>query len=72
MSTSDLLDLGHQTAIVTGGAKGIGKAIAERFAAAKAAVMIADLDDKEARKTVDCIRAGAIKPQPFTLIHECC
>lgn len=58
LATANLLNLEHHTAIVTGGAKGIGRAIAERLADAKAAVMIADLDDAEARKTVACIRAG--------------
>ena len=39
-----LLDLSEKTAIVTGGSKGIGAAIAARLAAAGARVTIADLD----------------------------
>lgn len=40
----DFLSLAGQTAIVTGGATGIGEAIARRLAAAGASVAIADLD----------------------------
>jgi NAD(P)-dependent dehydrogenase (short-subunit alcohol dehydrogenase family) len=40
--------LENKTAIVTGGAQGIGRAIAERYVAEGAKVMIADLDAKKA------------------------
>lgn len=40
--------LENKTAIVTGGAQGIGRAIAERYVAEGARVMIADLDAKKA------------------------
>lgn len=45
------LDLSGQTAIVTGGATGIGEAIARRFADAGAAVAIADRDFAAAEQT---------------------
>ena len=47
----DLLNLKDKSAIVTGGAKGIGKAIAYRLAEAGAKVLIADLDEETAQKT---------------------
>ncbi|PKR53848.1 hypothetical protein COO20_12635 [Thalassospira marina] len=46
-----------KTAIVTGGAKGIGAAIARRFAAEGASVFIADLDLDRARETAGEIAA---------------
>ncbi len=45
-----LLDLSGKTAIVTGGARGIGFAIAKRLAEAGAKTMIADLKQEEADK----------------------
>jgi 2-deoxy-D-gluconate 3-dehydrogenase len=47
----DLLNLQGQTAIVTGGAKGIGYGIAYRLAEAGAKVLIADMDEATAQKT---------------------
>ena len=44
-SISDLLNLSGKSAVVTGGAKGIGYAIAYRLAEAGAKVLIADLDE---------------------------
>ena len=46
-----LFDLHGKAAIVTGGAMGIGAAIAERLAEAGAAVLIADVNEEAARKT---------------------
>jgi len=46
----DLLNLNGKAAIVTGGAKGIGSAIAYRLAEAGASVMVADLDEEAASK----------------------
>ncbi|MCR5085305.1 MAG: SDR family oxidoreductase [Succinivibrionaceae bacterium] len=40
-----------RTAFITGGARGIGKAVAEGFASAGASVVIADVDIDEASKT---------------------
>ncbi|MEY7851804.1 SDR family NAD(P)-dependent oxidoreductase [Natrarchaeobius sp. A-rgal3] len=47
-----------QTAIVTGGAKGIGREIATTLAAEGAAVVVADVDTENASETVDRIEAA--------------
>lgn len=62
----DLLSLSGKTAIVTGGAKGIGQGISYRLAEAGAKVLIADLDIEVAEKTAKELKdkgwmAGAIK-----------
>ena len=44
-------DLTGQTAIVTGGATGIGEAIAKRLAEAGATVAVADIDKEGAERT---------------------
>ena len=51
--------LAGQTAIVTGGATGIGEAIARRFAAAGATVAIADLDLSAAEEVAASLPHGA-------------
>ena len=52
--------LGGRTALVTGGARGIGRAIGERFAAEGARVALADIDEAGVRKTAAGIGAGAV------------
>ncbi|HEV3451866.1 MAG TPA: SDR family NAD(P)-dependent oxidoreductase [Acidimicrobiia bacterium] len=47
-----------KTAIVTGGGGGIGRGIAERYAAEGAAVTVAELDASRAHETVTAIRAA--------------
>ncbi|HET8523828.1 MAG TPA: SDR family NAD(P)-dependent oxidoreductase [Thermomicrobiales bacterium] len=49
-----------KTAIVTGGARGIGRAIVERLASEGARVMIADIDDATASQAAQEIGAGVV------------
>ncbi len=49
--------LDHKSAVVTGGASGIGRAIAKRFAAAGARVCVLDLDSSQTDAVVREIRA---------------
>ena len=50
-----------QTALVTGGAKGIGAATAERLAAEGAHVVVADFDEPAASETADRIGGRAVR-----------
>ena len=60
---AELFDLSGKGAIVTGGAMGIGKAIALRLAEAGASVMIADVGLEAASQTVKDILARGGKAQ---------
>ncbi len=60
-SIAQLFDLTGKVAIVTGGAMGIGEAIASRLAEAGANVMIADINLEAARQTAAKIDAGGSK-----------
>jgi NAD(P)-dependent dehydrogenase (short-subunit alcohol dehydrogenase family) len=50
------LELPGRVAIVTGAARGIGLAIAERLSQAGASVVIADIDEEGAAAAVDRLR----------------
>ena len=45
-----------KTAVVTGAASGIGKALAEKFAQEKMQVVLADIEEEALEKTVDNLR----------------
>ncbi len=47
------LNLSGKIAVITGGASGIGKAVAQRFAAAGAQVRVLDVDKLAVAGTVD-------------------
>src|SRR3712207_8300346 len=53
------IDLSGRVAVVTGGAQGIGRAIAERLAESGARVAIWDMDEALARRTAGEIGGGA-------------
>ncbi|GJD51856.1 2-dehydro-3-deoxy-L-rhamnonate dehydrogenase (NAD(+)) [Methylobacterium crusticola] len=53
------IDLDGRTAIVTGGAQGIGRAVVERFLASGARVEIWDVDGAEAERAAAATGAGA-------------
>ena len=53
----------NKTAIVTGGASGFGRAIASRFAAEGAQVVVADLNEAAGKEVVEGIRAAQGRAQ---------
>ncbi len=63
---AQLFDLSGKGAVVTGGAQGIGEAIASRLAEAGAGVLIADIDGEAAERAADRIRAAGGRAEVFT------
>lgn len=61
VSFDKLLDLTGKTAIVTGGAMGIGLGITARLAQAGASVLIADVDEAAAAKSAEDLNAKGLK-----------
>src|SRR5438876_1908349 len=57
MSSVDVIGSGR-VSVVTGAASGIGRALAEAFADAGSAVVVADLDRAEAELVAEAIRAA--------------
>ncbi|MCA9329683.1 SDR family oxidoreductase [Candidatus Saccharibacteria bacterium] len=68
MSTiQELISLQGKSAIVTGGAKGIGQGIAYRLAEAGASILIADLDTVAAEATAQDMTSKGWKASAFTV-----
>lgn len=56
-----VFDLTGRTALVTGGARGLGAGMAQALADAGASVMIADILDDVGKQTAEALRAGGAK-----------
>ena len=66
---SDWIDLSGKVAHVTGGAKGIGRAIAEALSAAGAQVMVSDVNEQGAQETASQINGAAMALDEATTSH---
>ena len=65
-TVGQLLSLDGKTALVTGGATGIGEGIAHLLAEAGACVVIGDIDDAGAASVAGAIGAAGTAPTPST------
>jgi 2-deoxy-D-gluconate 3-dehydrogenase len=63
LSLSKLFDLTGKVAIITGGAVGIGKGIADRLSEAGAAVLITDINAENGKKVVDELKGRRRKAE---------
>jgi 3-oxoacyl-[acyl-carrier protein] reductase len=66
-STEIMGDLQGRIALVTGGAQGIGRAIAEELAAAGATLALADVNETKLAETVAELKAQGIDATAFTV-----
>lgn len=66
-STKSMGDLQGRIALVTGGAQGIGRAIADELAAAGAVIVLADVNEAKLAETVAEMKAQGIDASAFTV-----
>lgn len=59
--------LAGRSAIVTGGARGVGRGIVQRLAEAGAAVVVADIDGEAAAATAAAMRDAGLTAEPFAM-----